>query len=410
MQCVCLSMGWAVILALLVPALAPADDILAEHMANMAGAKASLGLYAVNVDRGYTRLLFPWDGERGRCAASRDTSMVLVVAAFKPEPKRTISRGNRNSKTRAGPTPMIKLGHVDSVMSTVWEPGHRADPVKDRYIEGGSNFYWPVWSLDDRRALIDAWGYLVVVDRKGNYQWFSSGDESGKVMDKLTRGGKRALPDNVALDELPAVNFRNICWAGKGSSSIISTCNDAKLRTMDVKTGRTRVLCETPDRKGIGHPSNFAVSGDLNTVAFFNDRGDRGGVYVWRKGRGKLRRIVEGRSRRGALSPDGRYLVCAITRSPHGRPSVTSTDLFRTDTGKLVWSEAVTGLSRFAFDSKGKRIACNGSEGGSHIIVTPVEHFEPRRLVSRGREGYPIVFRSWSADDTELIYHGTPPE
>jgi len=370
-----------------------AADILAEHAAKMAAASESLGFYAVDVESGYARLLFPWGGwqERaGQCAVSRDASMVVTVGASRP--------------------PRIQMGHVGSVLQTVWEPGHPADPVKDRYVSGGQTFRWPVWSWDGRRAWVDAWSYLVILDSSGKCKWFSSGEENSKVFHRLTRGGKDFLPDNYSLGELPVANFKKIRWAGKSSTSIVSTSDDGQLRIMDVTTGKVRVLCETPDRKGTGHPSGFAVSADVGTVAFFNDSNDRGGLYIWRRGVKKLRRIAEGNAGHGALSRDGRYVVCSLTRWTTDRGNVTSTDMFRADTGKLVWSEEVAGLHRFEFDSKSKRLACNGTDGGAHIIVTPVERFAPKRIVAGGKLGFPVDVRTWSADDREIIYFGTPPE
>lgn len=380
-------------LSLLLAVHGQAADIIGEHAAKMAAAQASLGFYAVDVESGHTRLLFPWEGWQGRtgqCAVSPDATMVVTVGATLP--------------------PTIQLGHVGSVMQTVWEPGHPDDPVKDRYVSGGWVNRWPVWSWDGRRAWLEAWSYLVILDSDGKYKWFSSGEEHGKVSDRLTRGGKDFLPDNYALGELPVVNFTKICWAGKSSTSIVSTSDDGQLRIMDVTTGETRVLCESPDRKGSGLPSDFAVSADLGTVAFFNESNDRGGLYIWRRGEKKLRRIAEGNAGNGALSPDGRYVVCPIRRSTSSRNNVTSIDMFHADTGTLVWSEENAGLHRFAFDSKSSRLACNNTEGRLHIMVTPVARFEPKRIVTGGRLGFAFDLRNWSTDDRNLIYYGTPPE
>ncbi len=344
-----------------------------------------MGLWAVDVATGEQRQLRYWKG--ASIGASRDLRRIAVVG-------RPVGEGipARPGAMRADPLRgAIRVGAPGADLRVLWKPPQDViDMPADHVTEVR-------WAPDGQRLFIGRTEYLVAANLAGKARLF--GTAARPVGGGGRRFGKNAAPP-PAPDPHAHLSFKCARWAGRNSRQlVVGSPRRNALYLLDIASGRSKPLCPCPPGFMFAH-GPFEVSSDLRTVAFFNRMSN--GVWVWRKGRGAPVQLCRGSASAGALSPNGKYVVAAVTDGSPARASTTR--LWKTTDGSEAWrTDPKTyrfGAASAAFSPDSRQVCLSLSR---RLAVTSIDAFAPRWLFDRAKYVGGAGALMWSADGKTVV-------
>jgi hypothetical protein len=353
-----------------------------------------MGLWAVDTATGKQRQLRYWKG--ASIGASRDLKRIAVFG-------RPLGEGipARPGAMQADPLRgAIRVGAPGSELRLLWKP------PQDTLHMSADHAAEVRWAADGQRLLVHSSSYLAAANLAGKIRLFGHAALP-------PGGGSRGFGKNAQSPPKPDphahLNFIRVRWAGRNSRQLVVGSRDSKvLHLLDIASGGTKALCPCPIDFSLMH-GEFEVSSDVRTVAFFRHMSTKsGGVYVWRKGRGAPRRLCDGSASRGAVSPDGKYVVATVMDFTADRRNTTR--LWKTTDGSEVWrTDSKTypfGAARMAFAPDSRQV-CMSLD--LRLVVTPVEQLAPRQLFERAEYFGGAADLKWSADGkTVVVRTGLP--
>lgn len=372
------------------PSAMGAEGSRRARQAARGGFEEGLGIWTVDVATGEQKLLHPWVGQSA--AVSRDLKRIATYgrsAADRPatETGEDPRKASRDSK-------QIRVGPVGGPLHTLWQAPQGVRMAAQDIL------YNIHWSSDGRRLFIHQGWSLVAVNLKGNSRLY------GRAALSQFRDPRHPRPT-----DLFRLDFFRARWAGRSGGQLVVGSKDKELKLLTIATGAFKTLCPYPPGYTTMH-GTFEVSDDVRTVVFLRGgfpRHGKGGVWVWKRGRGAPTHLTDGVALCGAMSRDGKYVVANVHQMNGQKPpGVVATHMWATASGKELWrrdEKTEPNWTSFAFHPGGTRLCVVAKK---RLAVTPTERVEPRDLFTR--QEFPGVAAdiAWSADGRKIILRAYP--